>query len=459
MPYDFKFPDVGEGIAEGEIVKWRVKEGDSVKEHDVLVEVETDKAIVEIPSPQSGIILKIHHKEGDTVKVGETLVTIGGAGEEIKKEVVQETKIEREEPSKEKPLEASAFVKKSVSVVGELEEAPETDAQQTEARSASSDFASSGLEEETKPPAESAEQKPSEPAIVALPAVRRLARDLNVDLSAVKGTGLDGRITEEDVRKVAEQKAAKEEEPAIRVKRKYDMFGPVEYIPLKGVRKTIARNMSRSWSTAVHVTHMDEADVTELWKIRETEKTKAEKKGVHLTFLPFVVKAVIHALKDHPYVNAAIDDEHEEIILKKYYNIGVAVDTQDGLIVPVIKIADQKSILDIAKEIEQLADKAQKRALDLMDLKGGTFTVTNVGVYGGAHATPIINWPEVAILGTGRIVDRPRYNDKGKLVKKKILPLSLTFDHRIVDGAEAARFMNRLKEHLEDPALIMVDRD
>jgi len=427
MPVEFKFPDVGEGITEGEIVRWRVKEGDAVKEHDVLAEIETDKAIVEIPSPSVGTILKLYHKEGDTVKVGETLATIGAAGEKVSDEEKQ--------PSKEEKAALASIPKKSTSVVGEIPEGERI------------------IERE-----ETNEEKMAPSDILVTPAVRRLAKDMHVNLETVKGTGLEGRITEEDVRKVAEQKGVTEPTPAAKVSRKYDFYGFIERVPLKGVRKVIAERMKEA-SAVPHVTHMDEADVTELVQIREKEKLRLEKEGVHLTYLPFVIKAVIHALKEHPYVNASLDDEHGEIILKKYYNIGIAVDTPDGLIVPVVKEADSKSIIDISKEIESLAEKANKRALDLADLKGGTFTITNIGVIGGLHATPIINYPEAAILALGRIRDELKLNSRGRLETRKILPVSLSFDHRILDGAEAARFVNRLKGHVENPSEILIDRD
>ncbi len=432
MPYEFKFPDVGEGIAEGEIVKWRVKEGDRVNEHDILAEIETDKAVVEMPSPKSGTVSKILHKEGDTVKVGETLIIIETSEIIEKKEEI--AKIPEVRPA---------------GVVGFLEEATEVE----------------------KPSAAPKAEKEAEPQLLATPATRRLARELNVDLTKIKGSGLGGRITEEDIRKAAppiqataqvpieapkEQKEEVPAEPAVRITKKYDMYGYLEHVPLKGVRKAIARNMSKSFYTAPHVTHMDEADVTELYKLRNEEKKRAAEKGLHLTYLPYVIKAVIKALQAHPYLNAMLDDEHEEIVLKKYYNIGVAVDTPDGLIVPVIKIADQKSVYDLSREIEQLARRAHERKIDLGDLKGGTFTITNVGVIGGLHATPIINYPEVAILATGKIHDRVVMR-MGVPRTRKMMPLSLSFDHRVVDGAEAARFVNKIILFLENPDLLLAE--
>jgi len=401
MPTHFKFPDVGEGITEGEVVKWEVKEGDKVQEHQPIVKIETDKAIVEIPSPRSGTILRVYHKEGDTVKVGETLVTIGEPGETF----------ERPEGPPTRPA--------AVSVVGVLEEAPERLAK-----------------------------------VLATPATRRLAKELGVDISQVTGTGLEGRITEDDVRRFAEEKGKRLE--VVKIARKYDLYGYIEAVPMKGVRKSAAKRLTESARTAVHVTHMDEADVTELVKIREREKAVAQKDGINLTYIPFVVKAVIAALKQYPYLNSTVDDENEEIILKKYYNIGVAVDTEDGLIVPVIKAADEKSILKIAQEIQSLAEKTRARQVDLADLKGGTFTITNIGFIGGTHATPIINYPETAILAMGRILEKPVVLN-GKIVVRKIMPLSLSFDHRVIDGAMAARFVKAIIKYLEDPSLLLLE--
>jgi len=422
MALDFKFPDVGEGITEGEIVKWLVKEGDNVKQDQPIAEVETDKAIVELPSPAAGVILKIHHKAGDTVKVGETLVTIGTSGEKATAPTVEKER-------------------KSTSVVGEIPE------------------------EEIIIKQEVSQQSIEGEKIEAMPAVRRLAKQLNVDIETIKGTGLDGRITEEDVRKISGSAEKKEplegEEPVeikesgVKVVKKYDLYGHIEHVSLKGVRKAIAKNMIKSKYTAPHVTHMEEVLIDDLFHHREKEKRILEEQKIHLTFMPFIIKACIAALKKHPYANASLDDEHEEIILKKYYNIGVAVDTPDGLMVPVIKEANTKPMIQIAKEIQDLAEKARNRKLDLADLKGGTFTITNVGSLGGVFATPIINWPEVAILATGRIQDRA-VPKGGKITIRKVLPLSLSFDHRVIDGAEAAKFVNDIKKYLEDVDLLLL---
>jgi len=289
-----------------------------------------------------------------------------------------------------------------------------------------------------------------------MPAVRKLARELKVDLRTIKGSGPQGRITKEDVQKASGKREEKPPEKVVKAARKYDMYGYVERVPLRGMRKTIARAMVRSKYTAPHVTAMDEADITRLVALREKEKEKAAKKGIHLTYLPFVVKAVMAGLEEHPNVNATLDDENEEIILKKYFNIGVAVDTKDGLMVPVVKNVKEKSILQLADELTKLSEKARSRTIDLADLKGGTFTITNYGAVGGIYGSPIINYPEVAILGLGRIQEKPVVVE-GRIEVRKMLPLSLSFDHRVVDGAEAARFLNTVIDHLEDPDLILLE--
>lgn len=399
MAKQFRFPDVGEGITEGEIVRWLVKEGDQVKADQTLAEIETDKAIVEMPSPYSGTVLRLHFKEKDIVKVGQVLVTIGERGEAF--------------PVAEAAATQAAVAQRRA-VAGPEAAAP-------------ADVAG---------------------GIQATPRVRKLAQDLGIDLAAVRGTGSGGRITEEDVRSAKEKPAEKKLE--IKIKSKYDLYGTLERIPLRGVRRATAKHMRESLDKAAHVTHFDEADTTKLAALRDAMKAEAEAKGIKLTYLPFIVKAVIEALKLHPTINAMLDDEEEEIIVKKYYNIGIAVDVPEGLIVPVVKMADEKSVLDIAEEIQNLAKAARERTLDLADLKGGTFSITNVGVIGGYAATPIINYPEVAILASMKIEDRARV-ENGAVVVRKTLPLCLSFDHRVIDGAEAARFARDLIRFLEDP--------
>ncbi len=384
--------------------------------------METDKAVVEVPSPYSGTILKRHFKEKDLVKVGQVLVTIGQKGEDLTTPPPAESS-KGEPKEKVKPKPAS---ERAPSVVGEIREEPD------EIRD-----------------------------ILATPKIRRLALELGVDLHRIHGSGPEGRITEADVRRASETTATPtpEKKPAAKVKSKYDFYGTLERIPLRGVRRATARKMAESVSTAAHVTHFDEADVTRLVEIKNRQQEEAASMGIKLTFLPYVVKAVVKALTKHPMLNATLDDEEGEIIIKQYYNIGIAVDIPDGLIVPVIKFADQKSLFDLAQEIRSLAEAAKKRTLDLADLKGGTFSITNVGMLGGDFATPIINYPETAILATMRIADRVRAMG-GKIRIVKTLPLCLSFDHRVIDGAEAARFTNDLVDMLENPEqLTMLEGD
>ena len=414
MPTDFRFPDLGEGVTEGEIKKWLVKEGDQVKQDQPIAEVETDKAVVEMPSPVGGRLLRVYHGEGDTVKVGEILATIGGEGEEAP-------------TGAPKPADEVAR-KPSVSVVGELPEEEvivSSRPQQAVAAAATE--------------------------VQATPAVRKLAKDLGVDITSVKGTGPSGRVTEEDVRA-----STKPKEPARPKKQaKFDLYGYIDREQVKGIRRSTAKKMMESTLKTAMVTMMDDADVTELVALRERLKAVAmEERKVKLTYMPFIIKAVVMALKNNPYLNSSLDEESGEIILKKYYNIGVAVATDDGLMVPVVKVADQKEIMDIGAELEELAKKAAERKIDLGDLKGGTFTITNYGSLGGTYGNPIINYPESAILGVGRIREMP-WVKGGQVVPRKVMPLSLTWDHRIMDGAQAAKFMGELLRYLESPELVL----
>ncbi len=410
MAKEFKFPDLGEGVTEGEIKKWLIKVGDTVTKDQSIAEVETDKAVVEMPSPYSGKVLKLNHPEGGIVNVGEVLAVIG----------------------EEDAMEEQAEPPPSTSVVGEL---PEAETEVVTARTSAG------------------------PPIQAVPAVRKLARDLGVDIAGVKGTGPEGRITEEDVRKAAAP-AAKGAAPGSaepRMRAKFDIYGRIEARPLRGVRRSTARHMMEARSSAALVTTMEIADVTDLVALRNKVNAYAQgSKGLKLTFLPFIMKAVIASLRKHPYMNSSMDEEAEEIIIKDYYNLGIAVATEDGLLVPVVKAADQKSIFELGKEIKELAEAAQSRKIDLADLKGGTFSITNYGVFGGTYATPIPNYPEAAILGLGRIQDAPMVHE-GAVVPRKVLHLSLTFDHRIMDGAQAATFLTDLRDFLERPELMLLD--
>lgn len=448
MPFYFKLPDLGEGIKEGEVVKWLVREGDLVAEHQVIMEVETDKAIVEVPSPKKGKVIKLDKAEGETVLVGEVMVTIETGEEETK---------------------APPVVAKEEAVpTPTLEQAPATTAPEAEEDDAASVVGT----------------LPATSGVLASPKARGLAREKGVDLKGLTGTGPGGIITEEDVRgasageakgappttpspvkpeaapaPVTPEKAAPPHPapptPPLADKDK-DAFGPVERVPIRGIRRSISRNLMASQRNTASVTGMDDADVTDLWNLRAKEKKAAAEKGIALTFLPFFMKALRHAIESHPMLNGSVDEENGEIIIKKYFNVGVAVDTPDGLMVAVLRDVDKKTILEIAVELHELSQKARDRKITLSELKGSTFTITNYGSFGGRYSTPIINYPDIAILGTGRIMERAWVKD-GVIVPRMILPLSLTFDHRVVDGIEASTFLARVKEYLEDPNLIFIE--
>jgi pyruvate dehydrogenase E2 component (dihydrolipoamide acetyltransferase) len=415
MALEFRFPDVGEGIHEGEIVRWLVKEGDRVRPDQPLVEVETDKAVVEIPAPRAGTILRMAVGAGEKIQVGEVLVVIGEDGE--------------------RPA--------SVSVVGAL------------------DMATTELPPppEVAPAARPASAvKPSR--VLAIPSVRKLARDLGVDLTQVTPTGPHGRIRREDVLHAAGQRPVPPAPPAPAAPvtpagLERDQHGPVEYEPLSALRRTIAQAMVAAATTAVPVTTTDEADVTELVALRERSNAAAAEHNVHITLLPFLMKAVVAALRQHPRLNASLDEAHNRLVLKRYYHLGIATDTAEGLIVPVVKDVDQKSLVTLATELARLIDLARTRRIPLTDLRGGTFTISNYGAIGGIFATPMLHLPEVAILGVGKLLQRPVVHG-GEVMIRTILPLSLTFDHRALDGAEAQRFLNELIAYLSNSARLVL---
>ena len=437
MAVEFKFPDVGEGIHEGTLVKWLVKEGDMVKADQALLEMETDKAVVELPSPATGKIMKLMHKQGDIVKVGEVLVTIAQEGENLEGEKHPVHK------AMEKVVEAvTKPIATRLETAGTKPKTPGTKPGTPESRP------------------ETPGTKPGTfQRVLASPATRQLARDLNINLESVKGTGPGGRVLQEDVRLASSGRVTTREGPHISVKEEKVVMTEDEgekRIKLSGLRKVIAERMSWSKTHIPEAVGMDFANVTKLVEIREREKPKAEKIGTHLTYLPFVVKASAIALKKFPKFNAHFDEGTQEIVLKPKFNIAIAVDTEDGLMAPVIKDVERKSLIDIAKDIERLAQSARTRKISIEDMRGGTFTITNVGSAGAMYSVPIINPPQVAIMGIHRIKDIPVVVE-GKVVPGKVMGISLAFDHRVVDGAEATYFMNEIIRHLEDPDLLLLE--
>ncbi len=419
---DFKLPDLGEGVTEAEIDRWLVKEGQEINEDDPLVEVITDKATAEIPSPFEGVVTRIHVGEGEVVSVGTTLVTIG----------------EEAETGGDGAATGATGV-------------PSVEATRS-ARVVTPSVAVSSTG--PAPPAPPTAPASDGGAVKAMPPVRKLAQSLGIDLTTVRGTGPGGRITREDVESQAPEASAAAE-PIRRDPRTglAEPAGAERREPLRGVRRKIAERMTHAHHTIPPVTHVEECDVTELDATRKLANERAEAGGVKLTFLPFIVKAVVAALKDYPALNASLDEDRGEIVYHGDYNIGVAVDTPAGLVVPVVKNADQKRLKRIAAEIEGFAKAAREGSLKTEDLQGGTFTITSPGPFGGLMATPIVMHPQSGILGVHRAIDRPVVRD-GQIVIRKIMNLSVTFDHRILDGMTAARFALDLARLLEHPAVL-----
>ena len=408
MALEFRFPDVGEGIAQGEIVRWLVAQGDQVRADQPLVEVETDKAVVEIPAPRAGTILRLPVAAGKTIQVGEILAVIGDSDDT--------------ESASESPPEGE-------SVVGRL------DAKTLEL------------------PPEPAHEEPGNGAaangrVLAIPSVRKLARDLGVDLNRVTPSGPRGRIRREDVLREAPQSL----EPVQPFDARRDAHGPVELQPLTALRRTIAKAMVEAATTAVPITAIDEVDISELLVWRTRGNAAAD---VHLTLLPFIMKAVVAGLQQHPELNASLADDQQHLVVKRYYHLGIATDTPEGLIVPVVRDVDRKSVLALATELQNLADLAKTRRIPLADLRGGTFTITNYGAVGGIFATPMLHLPQVAILGVGRFMQKPIAHE-GTIALRTILPLSLTFDHRVLDGGGAQRFLNTVMACLADPTRLLL---
>ncbi len=439
MAFEFKLPDIGEGIHEGEIAKWFVKPGDEVKEDDVLCEVQNDKAVVEIPSQVDGTVKELHVEEGETTTVGTVIITIDDGSEDSGDDSGEESKDESKEESKEEPKKD----KQESSKEEKKEEKSEQPAAQTDDSDADDDK-----------------------RVIAMPSVRKYARDNDVDIRKVQGSGKNGRVLKDDVDSFLDggQTQASEDsadETAAEETTTQEVPAAGEAYPetrekMSGMRKAIAKAMVNSKHTAPHVTLMDEVDVSELVAHRKKFKAVAAEQDIKLTYLPYVVKALVSTLKKYPVLNTSLDDETDEIIQKHYYNIGIAADTDKGLLVPVVKDADRKSIFSISSEVNELAVKARDGKLSSAEMKGASTTITNIGSAGGQWFTPVINHPEVAILGIGRIAEKPVVRD-GEVVVAPVLAISLSFDHRMIDGATAQHAMNNIKRLLNDPQLIMME--
>lgn len=444
MAFEFRLPDIGEGIHEGEIVKWFVKAGDTVKEDDILCEVQNDKAVVEIPSPVEGTVEEVLVGEGTVAVVGDVLIRLDAPGYEDLKLKGDDHAEAKTEAQVQATAESGQNVEKAPA---KEEKAPEKAPEKVET-----------VVDETK-------------RVIAMPSVRKFARDNDVNIREVKGTGKNGRILKEDIENFLKGGGTVEAEtanietsedtvqqetstPAAPVVLEGDF--PETREKMSGIRKAIAKAMVHSKQTAPHVTLMDEVDVTALVAHRKKFKDIAAEKGVKLTYLPYVVKALISTLREFPEFNRSLDDATQEIIQKHYYNIGIAADTERGLLVPVIKHADRKSVFSVSNEINELATKAREGKLAPHEMKGASMSITNIGSAGGQWFTPVINHPEVAILGIGRISEKPVIKN-GEIVAAPVLALSLSFDHRMIDGATAQNALNHLKRLLSEPELLLME--
>ncbi|QRN49534.1 dihydrolipoamide acetyltransferase family protein [Macrococcoides bohemicum] len=431
MAFEFKLPALGEGIFEGEIVKWFVKAGDNIAEDDILCEVQNDKSVVEIPSPVSGTINTIVAEEGTVANLGDVIVTIDSDDAHA------------QESASESKDEAPATEEKATEEVKEEKpaQAPAQDVEVDENR-----------------------------RVIAMPSVRKFAREQGVNIKAVTGTGKNGRVIKDDITaylnggaNTQATEAPKADAPAASTEKAapQPITAPEGEFPetrekIPAMRKAIAKAMVNSKHTAPHVTLMDEVEVQALWDHRKKFKEVAAEQGTKLTFLPYVVKALVSALKAYPALNTSLDDATEEVVHKHYYNIGIAADTERGLLVPVVKNADRKSIFAISDEINELAVKARDGKLSPSEMKGASCTISNIGSAGGQWFTPVINHPEVAILGIGRIAQKAIVKD-GEIVAAPVLALSLSFDHRQIDGATGQNAMNHIKRLLNNPELLLME--
>ena len=422
MRYIFKFPDIGEGLTEGIIIEWHVDKGNTVKVGQPLVKMETDKVVTDIPSPREGVIAARYGKVGETIHVGEVLVEIDIEGEAAAEASAPEAEVEE----------------KGAGVVGTIEVA-----------SNNALLPASDEGTEPRPAAERAVPR----KVLATPVARAMARELNIDINQVTGTGPAGRVMKSDIQNF-HSPATAVESTATQVTAT-GAAGRVEVRPMSQIRKSIAKNMLRSKQSTAHMTLFEEPEVSALVDARARYKEEYKKEDISLTYLPFIIKAVVAALKCHPELNSEMDFEKGNIIYKNYYNIGIAVSTEDGLVVPVIRDADRLTIRELSRAVAEIAVKARERKLTLDDMKDGTFTITNYGALGGWFGVPVINYPQVGILGIGRINQQPVV-DNGEIKVGNVMPLSLSVDHRMVDGAEATEFLNDVAAGVADPlSLIM----
>ncbi|MBA3397868.1 MAG: 2-oxo acid dehydrogenase subunit E2 [Deltaproteobacteria bacterium] len=445
MAFDFYMPDIGEGVVEGEIIAWKVKEGDKVKLDQPIVEVMTDKATVELPSPRAGTIAKINYKDGEICPVGKVLVVIdeeggtakpaakgNGNGQKAQAQIVDD------DPRTKTPTAQVMHRQVASSIPPPMSSAPATAGGGIQVVDATAD----------------------RPRVLATPATRRLARQLGVEIGRVPPTGKHGRVTTDDVKQFqtggsTAMTTATPRHAPMSIPRP-TLGYEEERIPLRGMRKRIADSMSRSVHTAAHFTYVEEIDMTELVAVRDRAKTRAADRGVKLNYLPFIVKAVVSGLKKWPALNASLDEATQEIVRKKYYHIGIAAQGPQGLVVTVIRDADMRSIFDLSREIDRLAEAVRTNTATRDELSGSTFTISSLGKLGGVLATPIINFPEVAIIGVHKIEERPAVRN-GQIVARHLMNLSISVDHRLADGWDGAMFLQDVKQLLEDPTTMFME--
>jgi pyruvate dehydrogenase E2 component (dihydrolipoamide acetyltransferase) len=440
--FEFPLPELGEGLHEGRISKWLVKPGDKIEEDDAVAEVENDKSLVELPSPVGGTIKELKVSEGTTCVVGDILLTVEVEGD----------------------IPAAAQAQQEEAKAAAADE-------QHEETSATAQQAQPAAEAQTAPQGNNAVVKSSAHDVLATPGVRKYAREQGVNITLVTGTGNHGKVTKADIdsfkagdqqpasasaQESTAQAAETTEAAATPAQAQSSGYEAEERIALPMIRQAIAKAMVKSAFTAPHVTLMDEADVTELVALREELKPAMEQRGVKITYLPFIVKALIGALRRSPKLNSVLDEEKQELVLKHYYHIGIATDTERGLLVPVVRDADRKNMWTIAEEINDLATRGRAGKLAPNEMRGSTISITNIGSAGGMFFTPIINYPEVAILGVGRISDKPVIKN-GEFAAAKMMSLTLSFDHRVIDGALGQNFINDIKRLLENPRLLLLE--
>jgi len=454
MSVEVKLPEIGEGVTEGELIRWLVKVGDLVKADQSIAEVMTDKATVEVPTPTAGTVKALKAKEGDVIKVEQVMIELEtNNGMATKAAGASASPSSAASKPQHSTTAAPSSPAKTPGTPASLTSPATTQVMSMSSVGTTSMKSSGGDDLNLLPPAEL--------STLATPATRRLARELNVDINHLKGTGLAGRVTREDVlnNQGGVTVAAPTKSPSVTIPR-LAYQGPMgaieERVPLRGIRKKIAENLQMAKHIIPHFTLMDEANVNQLVVLRDSLKSLAEKEGTKITYLPFVIKALIATMRHFPQFNASIDDAAQEIVYKKYFNIGFAADTPNGLVVPVIKNADQKTIIEISKEIIDLSKRAREGKLKPEEMKSATITITNIGSVGGTYATPIINHPEVAILGMYKIQDKVVV-ENGEFKAIKAMNYTITADHRLIDGAVAANFLKAFLQRIEQPGVLMAD--